>query len=87
MQAENYGKIITALDYAQSRPLKNQSYLITEAEMNEIRDALSREGMDEVYIDFVGNNCDGCDGWDGESRRCQCGNRRVMWEGGEGVAW
>ena len=33
---------------------------------------------DGEFIDFVGNNCDGpCSGWDGESRRCECGNRRV----------
>jgi hypothetical protein len=35
-------------------------------------------------IDFDGNNCDDlddnvCDGWDGRSRRCECGNRRVSW--------
>jgi hypothetical protein len=24
-------------------------------------------------------NCDDCDGWDGVSRRCSCGNRRVYW--------
>jgi hypothetical protein len=32
------------------------------------------------YIDFCGQNCDGpCEGWDMESRRCDCGNRRVSW--------
>jgi hypothetical protein len=34
------------------------------------------------YIDFDGMNCDeenNCNGWDGESRRCDCGNRRVYW--------
>lgn len=31
--------------------------------------------------EFDGQNCDGpCDGWDGEDRRCECGNRRVSWE-------
>lgn len=43
-------------------------------------------------IDFDGQNCDDvaydgdgpCYGWDGYSRRCSCGNRRVSWvvEGG-----
>jgi len=33
----------------------------------------------ECYIDFDGNNCDDCVGWDGRSRRCECGNRRVSW--------
>ena len=36
-------------------------------------------------IDFDGMNCDDigddnlCDGWDGRSSRCECGNRRVGW--------
>lgn len=35
--------------------------------------------------DFDGWNCDDledntCGGWDGESRRCECGNRRVYWD-------
>lgn len=39
--------------------------------------------------DFDGQNCDGygegddwvgCSGWDGDSRRCNCGNRRVSWQ-------
>ena len=36
------------------------------------------------FVEFDGHNCadvwdDGmnCEGWDGESRRCDCGNRRV----------
>jgi|14BtaG_2_1085337.scaffolds.fasta_scaffold03149_10 hypothetical protein len=41
---------------------------------------------DNVFISFSGQNCeytdDGefCSGWDGESRRCSCGNRRVAWD-------
>lgn len=36
-------------------------------------------------IEFNGWNCDEfddneCDGWDGNDRRCECGNRRVSWE-------
>lgn len=34
------------------------------------------------FTDFMGQNCDdeaGCSGWDGESSRCCCGNRRVYW--------
>jgi hypothetical protein len=39
----------------------------------------------EGYIPFDGQNCDDyggedCAGWDGESGRCDCGNRRVCWE-------
>lgn len=42
-------------------------------------------GVDE----FEGQNCndwdDGtfCSGWDGVSRRCDCGNRRVYWATGQ----
>ncbi len=35
------------------------------------------------YIDFEGQNCEpfesSCFGWDGNDRRCDCGNRRVGW--------
>ena len=39
---------------------------------------------EDVYIDFWGKNCDPddgteCQGWDMESHRCDCGNRRVCW--------
>ena len=42
-------------------------------------------------IEFDGMNCNDfdnnyCDGWDGYSRRCSCGNRRVEWSW-EGFAW
>ena len=37
-------------------------------------------------VDFDGQNCadawdegENCDGWDGNDRRCECGNRRVAW--------
>lgn len=36
-------------------------------------DNLILYGCDE----FDGMNCDDCTGWDGESRRCECGNHRV----------
>lgn len=48
------------------------------------------------YIEFDGWNCHDfgdCAGWDGKSRRCECGNRRVYWEMNEdathvwAVAW
>lgn len=47
-----------------------------------VAETLLSEGM----FDFNGQNCDdwgdgpSCTGWDGESRRCDCGNRRVSWE-------
>ena len=44
-------------------------------------DEKSRE-MDEDWstIEFEGHNCDdACSGWNGNSKRCACGNRRVDW--------
>jgi hypothetical protein len=32
-----------------------------------------------TLYDFYGQNCDDCPGWDGQSNRCECGNRRVAW--------
>ena len=49
-----------------------------------------KAGIEEGGVDeFDGMNCmdadDGtyCSGWDGVSRRCDCGNRRVSWETGQ----
>lgn len=46
---------------------------------------MKMNGVD--FIDFDGMNCfdcseegEKCRGWDGESRRCDCTNRRVDWE-------
>ena len=42
--------------------------------------------LDGSLIEFDGQNCDDCAGWDGQDRqdrqdrRCECGNRRVCWE-------
>lgn len=41
-------------------------------------------GIADAYVEFDGFNCEDvgndCAGWDGESRRCECGNRRVYWD-------
>lgn len=38
----------------------------------------------KIWHSFVGQNCSeneqSCQGWDGYSKRCECGNRRVYWE-------
>ena len=49
-----------------------------------------RELEEDEFIDFNGFNChewshrnddeELCSGWDGRSKRCECGNRRVDWE-------
>lgn len=42
------------------------------------------EALHIGLVDFEGMNCNDweykCGGWDGVSRRCDCGNRRVYWE-------
>lgn len=48
-------------------------------------DEIKRKMATTEYHGFNGQNCDGpCAGWDGESRRCECGNRRVGWVRGYG---
>ena len=33
------------------------------------------------WYQFDGDDyCEDCNGWDGESHRCDCGNRRMYWE-------
>ena len=52
------------------------------AAQEEIKTRLAKAKESGAYLPFNGMNCDDCEGWDGESRRCQCGNRRVSWEWG-----
>lgn len=61
----------------------------TEQEAMAAADAKSAEmrAADET-VEFNGQNCEdsdmdggkSCDGWDGNDRRCECGNRRVCWD-------
>ena len=52
-------------------------------EQEAIAQALEMSGG---LVSFEGQNCndwlegESCGGWDGVSRRCECGNRRVSWE-------
>jgi len=33
------------------------------------------------FHSFCGDDsCENCEGWDGSSHRCECGNRRVSWD-------
>lgn len=44
----------------------------------------ARASEEEVFVHFAGDDsCEDCQGWNGYSRRCDCGNRRVCWEWGE----
>jgi hypothetical protein len=72
--------------YSETEELKMTTYA-TQAEAKaaaEFRSAEMRT-YSEV-IDFDGQNCEYtldegevCGGWDGNDRRCECGNRRVGW--------
>ena len=49
--------------------------------------AAMKYAAEEVFVEFVGMICNDnlddddveCCGWDGKSRRCECGNHRVDW--------
>ncbi len=56
----------------------------TREEAEEAAKAESAEMLESLEtVDFDGQNCEDvdmdCDGWDGNDRRCGCGNRRVGW--------
>lgn len=68
-------------DFDISNAYKKANELAFEiAKNNEIKRI--RETGD--YISFNYQNCDDCSGWDGESNRCSCGNRKVYWTEGYG---
>ena len=50
-----------------------------------IKDAERLAVINDELIDFEGHNCaevgdEDCGGWNGTSRRCGCGHRRVAWD-------
>jgi len=52
-----------------------------DAEVSKMIDDKYKEMENSLdFVDFEGNNCEECAGWDGLSDRCECGNRRVYWE-------
>lgn len=67
---------------------------MTDIEETELFNKLLAEKLltEGPWFDFDGNNCPvegedpewnegkGCQGWNGEDRRCDCGNRRVSWQ-------
>ena len=57
--------------------------MITYKTEDEAIEAAKKAVVDsDDYVEFAGQNCDddnNCPGWDGESSRCVCGNRRVYW--------
>lgn len=62
-------------DYAPDKALEAANNIAFAEECARRTDKAQKEP-----IEFSGQNCEGpCSGWDGESRRCECGNRRVSW--------
>ena len=51
---------------------------LEQEEMDKLIELKLNEGRD--FWDFEGDDyCQDCSGWDGKSKRCECGNRRVCW--------
>lgn len=55
--------------------------MITDEKLKELIDAAMVDvRLSGGFVNFDGDEfCVDCKGWDGESRRCDCGNRRVDW--------
>jgi len=60
-----------------------ESEMMARAAANEKSRELDK---DWGTVEFEGHNCaeawdegESCEGWDGNSKRCECGNRRVDW--------
>ena len=57
-------------------------YFPTPEDAIEAAEAAARDlsNADGFYRFDGDETCEECPGWDGLSRRCECGNRRVYWE-------
>lgn len=75
----DHGKVVNQ-DFTINDAINSANYVAFEIE-HQRRIA----EMNGALIGFSGMNCDNCEGWDGTSRRCSCGNRRVSWEKGFGA--
>ena len=68
-----YGKEFNALN-----AISVANDLAYEEEVNKRREDI--KASESAFIEFCGSDyCEDCSGWDGESHRCECGNRRVSW--------
>lgn len=64
------------LDFSAENAIQTANDIAFFEEVERRREYIRKNGP----IGFSGQNCDGpCSGWDGESKRCECGNRRVSW--------
>lgn len=63
----------------------NLNNAVAEAEQLAFDQEVARLTLCGELHSFAGDdNCENCGGWDGVSRRCECGNRRVSWTTGWG---
>lgn len=76
----NLGKVLNT-DFTTDNAVEIANNIAFELEIVRRKAALKET---KSLTNFDGMNCDDCPGWDGESRRCQCGNRRVSWSSGWG---
>ena len=59
----------------------NAGSALPVADQVAFKEAIAERMAKDEFVGFDGSdNCDeDCQGWDGESHRCTCGNRRVEW--------
>jgi len=78
----NYLKSQIKIIEDKNSQVKKRREEIEDKRRQKIKDKLIKEKLESgTLFDFRGDDkCDECDGWDGVSRRCECGNRRVDWE-------
>jgi len=61
--------------------IKNQDQIVDFANEVAYEEKIKEMKADATPISFGGDDeCRECSGWDMESHRCECGNRRVSWE-------
>lgn len=75
-----HGKTL-GVDFNLNGALSLANGIAFEDEVNKQIQVIKKTGE---FITFHGDdNCENCKGWDGESDRCECGTRRVGWEGND----
>jgi hypothetical protein len=79
---EQAKKYILSIDKEFNDFKKIEEHFIIEKANDMRTEEFKEKLLEDGDIDFSGKNCDDCSGWDG-SGRCNCGNRRVMWENDE----
>lgn len=64
-------------DFDLDNALFKANDMASDEEIERCKKELKESG---AKLSFDGDDsCEDCEGWDGESNRCECGNRRVCW--------